>query len=173
MLFNSTFFIVVFLPLALAAHWLVPGIRGKNAVLLVFSLLFYSMGSLPGLLLLIGVTLVNYLLGQALKGNRCKKVALIAGLVLNLAFLGFFKYTNFVLTDILRLPPLSNDLAVPLGISFFTFKSISYLMDTYRDGKNTAGSFWIFCSIFPSSRRSPWDRSPASQSLPLYWRKEF
>jgi len=155
---ENIFFLSCFLPLALAAHWLVPGIRGKNAVLLVFSLLFYSMGSLPGLLLLIGVTLVNYLLGQALKGNRCKKVALIAGLVLNLAFLGFFKYTNFVLTDILRLPPLSNDLAVPLGISFFTFKSISYLMDTYRDGKNTAGSFWdflLYISFFPQITMGP------------------
>ena len=155
---DNIFFLSCFLPLALAAHWFVPGMRGKNAVLLVFSLMFYSFGNLSALALLVAVTLVNYLLGLALKGNRCKKAALIAGLVLNLAFLGFFKYANFVLTDILGLAPMTTDLAVPLGISFFTFKSVSYLIDSYRDGGQAADSFWellLYISFFPQITMGP------------------
>ena len=130
---DNIFFLSCFLPLVLIIYWLVPGMKGKNAVLLVFSLLFYSFGSLSSLALLVAVTLVNYLLGLLLQREKLQKAALTAGIVLDLAFLAFFKYADFLLSGVLGLAPLQTGLAAPLGISFFTFKCISYLMDAYRE----------------------------------------
>ncbi len=155
---DTIFFLSCFLPLALIIHWLIPSVRFKNAVLLVFSLLFYSVGSPASLLLLVGVTLANYLLGLALRGDRCRKGALVLGVALNLGVLGFFKYADFLLSELLGLPPVAADLAVPLGISFFTFKSISYLADTYRDRSRTAASFpelLLYISFFPQITMGP------------------
>ena len=155
---DNIFFLSCFLPLTLAAHWLIPSLKGKNAALLVFSLLFYSLGGWSALLLLIAVALVNYLLGLLLKQGKCKKIALIAGLVLDLGFLGFFKYADFLLSGILGLPALQTGLAVPLGISFFTFKCISYLMDAHRDPEQATTSFpklLLFVSFFPQITMGP------------------
>ena len=155
---DNIFFLSCFLPLALALYWLVPGLKGKNAALLVFSLLFYSMSGLSGLLLLVGVALANYLLGLVLRSGKCRKAALAAGLVLDLGFLGFFKYADFLLSGILGLAPLRAGIAVPLGISFFTFKCVSYLMDAYRDGRQAAASFGgllLYVSFFPQITMGP------------------
>ena len=155
---DNIFFLSCFLPLSLIAHWVVPTQKGKNAVLLVFSLLFYSFGGLTGLAMLAAVALANYLLGALIARGKFKKGALIAGLVLDLGFLGFFKYANFLLTGILGLPPMENSLAVPLGISFFIFKCISYLMDVSRDEKQEAASFWdllLYISFFPQITMGP------------------
>ncbi len=155
---DNIFFLSCFLPLVLAAHWLVPEVKSKNAVLLVFSLLFYSIGGLSALVLLTGVALANYLLGLALKHGRCKKAALAAGLVLDIGFLAFFKYADFLLSGILGQDALQNSIAVPLGISFFTFKCISYLMDAYRDSKQATGSFFrllLYVSFFPQITMGP------------------
>ena len=108
---DNIFFLSCFLPLALVIYRLVPGIRGKNAVLLVFSLLFYSFSGVAGLVMLIAVALVNYLLGMLIACNKWEKVALRAGVVLDLAFLGFFKYANFLLTELLGLPPMQIGIA--------------------------------------------------------------
>lgn len=155
---DNIFFLSCFLPLVLAAYWLIPGIKGKNAVLLVGSLVFYSFGSLTALGLLLAMILVNYLLGLLLKKGKLKKAALITGLVLDLAFLGFFKYANFVLSGILGLPALETGIAVPLGISFFIFKCISYLMDAYRNESQATTSFWklaLYISFFPQITMGP------------------
>ena len=155
---DNIFFLSCFLPLTLAVYLAVPGLKAKNTVLLAFSLLFYSFGSITALALLIGMALANYLLGLALKSGRGRKAALTAGLVLDIGFLGFFKYWNFLLSGVLGLPPVEMSLAVPLGISFFTFKCISYLMDAYRDGKQATGSFWqllLYVSFFPQITMGP------------------
>ena len=155
---DNIFFLSCFLPLVLIIYWLVPGTKGKNAVLLLFSLLFYSFGSLSSLALLVAVTLVNYLLGLLLQREKLQKAALTAGIVLDLAFLAFFKYADFLLSGILGLSPLQTSLAAPLGISFFTFKCISYLMDAYRDRKQAADSFWkllLYVSFFPQITMGP------------------
>ena len=161
---DNIFFLSCFLPLTLGLYALVPGIKGKNGVLLVFSLLFYSFGSLTSLALLLAMTLVNFLLGLWLKGGKYQKnsksrtAALVVGVVLNLGFLGFFKYADFLLSGILGLAPLQSGLAVPLGISFFTFKCVSYLMDAHRDGKQATGSFWqllLYVSFFPQITMGP------------------
>ena len=155
---DNIFFLSCFLPLVLAVYALVPGMKGKNAVLLVFSLLFYSFGSLPALGLLLGAALVNYLLGLLMQRKRCKKAALIAGLAGNLSFLGFFKYADFVLSGILGLPALQTGIAAPLGISFFCFKCISYLVDAYRDETRISHSFQkllLYISFFPQITMGP------------------
>lgn len=155
---DNIFFLSCFFPLVLIVYWLVPGMKGKNTVLLVFSLLFYSLGSLPSLGLLIGVAMGNYLLGLLLKQEKAKKAALTAGLVLDLGFLGFFKYADFLLSGILGLPLMETGLAAPLGISFFVFKCISYLMDAYHDREQAADSFWdllLYISFFPQITMGP------------------
>lgn len=179
---DNIFFLSCFLPLALAAYWLVPGLKGKNAVLLVCSLLFYSFGSLTSLALLMVMALANYLLGIVLKGgkyqksSKFRKATLIAGLVLNLAFLGFFKYADFLCSGMLGLPPLQTGIAVPLGISFFTFKCISYLMDAYgnpRQATTSFGTLLLYISFFPQITMGPITRfsefAPQLESRVLSW----
>ena len=173
---DNIFFLSCFLPLVLAVYALVPGMKGKNAVLLVFSLLFYSFGSLPALGLLLGAALVNYLLGLLLQRKCCKKAALLVGLVGNLSFLGFFKYADFVLSGILGLPALQTGIAAPLGISFFCFKCISYLVDAYRDETRISHSFWellLYISFFPQITMGPITRygefEPQLESRELSW----
>ena len=140
MSFDSIIFLSCFLPALLIAYWLIPGLKAKNILLLIFSLIFYSFSGISGLILLIGFALFNYLIGRIL-GKKSSKAALAIGVAVNVAFLCFFKYLNFVLGQVLGLPEVTVTVAVPLGISFFTFKSISYLADTYRDSENAARSF--------------------------------
>ena len=157
MSFDSVIFLSCFLPVLLAVYWLVPGLKGKNAVLLIFSLLFYSFSGLSGLGLLLGLTLFNYLMGLWLQ-KRPGKGVLGAGVAVNVAFLCFFKYLNFLLNQVLGLPELTLTVAAPLGVSFFTFKSISYLVDTYRDKENGTRSFprlLLFVSFFPQIVTGP------------------
>ena len=152
---DSVFFLSIFLPLCLAIYWLIPPMKGKNAVLLVASLVFYSFGSLAGLLILLGCALVNFLLGLWVSG---RKGLMILGVALNLALLAFYKYLDFTFSNILGLPQLQLGLAAPLGISFFTFKSISYLVDTWRDKENGSRSFWdvlLYLSFFPQVVAGP------------------
>ena len=155
---DSVFFVSCFLPVALVLYWLVPGIRAKNWILLAVSLIFYSFGSLTGLLLLVAVCLGNYLFGLWLQGSRGRKAGLVMGVCLNVAFLAFYKYLDFILAEMLGLPELQLGLAAPIGISFFTFKSISYLADTYRDkeqGTKNFGAFLLYISFFPQVVMGP------------------
>lgn len=155
---DSVFFVSCFLPVALVIYWLMPGIRAKNAVLLVVSLVFYSFGSLTGLVLLGAVSLANYLLGLWLRSSRGRKPAVVLGVCLNVAFLAVYKYLDFILGQVLGLPQLALGLAAPIGISFFTFKSISYLVDTYRDreqGTGNFGAFLLYISFFPQVVMGP------------------
>jgi alginate O-acetyltransferase complex protein AlgI len=170
MSFDSVIFLSCFLPALLVFYWLIPGQKAKNTILLIFSLLFYSFSGLSGLLLLAALSLCNYLLGLWLRKSP-NKGALITGIALNVIFLAFFKYLNFLLTQVLGLPALEMSLAVPLGISFFTFKNISYLADTYKDPASTKGSFFallLYVSFFPQIVTGPitrfWDFAPQLQN---------
>ena len=150
--FDSVIFISCFLPVLAALYWVIPGIRGKNVLLLIFSLVFYSFAGFTALFLLLGLTLINYLLGIWIRSGRGAKIATVMGVALNVAFLGFFKYLNFLLGQVLGLPAISLGVAVPLGISFFVFKSISYLMDIRRDPATVSTvffSFLLYVSFFP------------------------
>lgn len=156
--FDSVIFISCFLPVLAALYWVIPGLRGKNILLLVFSLVFYSFAGLSSLLMLVGLALVNYLMGLWIRSGRGAKAATILGIALNIAFLCVFKYLNFLLNQVMGLPEVSLGLAVPLGISFFVFKSISYLADIRRDPETAAAGFadyLLFISFFPQIVTGP------------------
>ena len=154
---DNIFFISCILPVVLVLHWIVPWMRGKNAVLLVLSLVFYSFSGLSGLALLLVVAAVNYLLGLGLK-TKFRKVAMITGVVLDVAFLCAYKYLDFILADVLGLAHMQPGLIAPLGISFFVFKCISYLVDGYRDQSQVtcnAGKLLLYISFFPQITMGP------------------
>lgn len=146
---DSVFFIACFLPICLTLYWLIPGVRGKNTVLLLMSLLFYSFAGWSALAVLAVSCLVNFLLGLTLRG-RHKKRFLTIGIAWNVLVLCLYKY--------LGLFGLQLGLMAPLGISFFTFKCISYLVDGYRDGENVTGSlpdFALYVCFFPQIAMGP------------------
>ncbi len=158
MIFDSIFFISVFLPFISALYFLVPGFKAKNIVLLVASIVFYSFGSLSGLLILLALISFNYLILFILKNKGAKKAAMIIGVVFNLAVLIFFKYLNFIISDILGLSNVNISIAAPLGISFLVFKSISMLVDTYKKPQNTDIKLFdvmLYISFFPQVTAGP------------------
>ena len=136
--FNSVVFLFCFMPLALGLYYLVPG-RVKNAVLLVESLLFFCWGGITWLPLAVGMVAINYAAGlllASLPAGGKRKIVLIAAIVLTAAALVYCKYTNFLLdtlnviasTGFAKLSFLD---VLPLGISYYTFKLISYTADVY------------------------------------------
>ena len=137
MVFNSVVFLFCFLPLALLVYYLVPG-KGKNAVLLLESLIFYCWTGITWLPLIAVLIAVNYLAGLFLgrrKGGG-RKLVLVLAVVVSAAALIFFKYTNFLIDTLNQiagpgLSSLSFLSVLPLGISYYIFKLISYVADVY------------------------------------------
>ncbi len=151
MSFDSVFVISCFLPLAAGLYWLLRKERLRNLWLLAAGLVFYAFGSLSGLLVLAAAIAVNYLFGRLLIGAKARKPLCITAVAANLLFLGAYKYLSFLLgTDV--------GLAAPIGISFFTFKCISYIADVYRDpaaGTKRILDFALYVSFFPQITAGP------------------
>ena len=143
MLFSSTEFLYAFLPLTLLLYYIFSFSRHlKNIILLAASLWFYAWGEPRFVLIMIASIVCNYLVGLGIgwaktKSNKAaEKAALVVGIVCNLGLLFVFKYLTFVLGNInaiLPLPFAVPEIALPIGISFFTFQSMSYIIDVYRD----------------------------------------
>ena len=139
MVFSSFTFLLLFLPLTLLVYYLARGTRARNLVLCLFSLVFYAWGEPVYVLLMLGSILVNYLFGRLLgrlerPGGR--KLVLAGALTVNLGAIGLFKYGNFVLENLGLLlgTPLGRlSFALPLGISFYTFQILSYVLDVYKN----------------------------------------
>lgn len=162
MAFSSAAFVFAFLPAVFLLHLVIRGRLARNVLLLLASLLFYSAGSLPHLPLLVGVTLLNYLAGLLFRKRlRIRKAVLVVTLCLNVAVLALFKYLGFfggVIGDLtglsLRLPAL----ALPIGVSFFTFQGMSYAIDVYRDPDSGTTDFFellLYISFFPQLIAGP------------------
>ena len=141
MVFSNLFFIYLFLPLNLILYYVVPNKTWKNVVLLLFSLFFYSWGEPVWVFLLMLTAFLDYTWAKCIEyfnltgQHRRKKIALIASLVFDLGMLGVFKYSGFVVENINLLTGLSlpvPQIALPIGISFYTFQTISYVLDVYR-----------------------------------------
>lgn len=141
MVFSNLFFIYLFLPLNLILYYVVPNKTWKNVVLLLFSLFFYSWGEPVWVFLLMLTAFLDYTWAKCIEyfnltgQQRRKKIALIASLVFDLGMLGVFKYSGFVVENINLLTGLSlpvPQIALPIGISFYTFQTISYVLDVYR-----------------------------------------
>lgn len=138
MAFSSLFFLLFFLPLFLLFYFHAAGIKGKNRTLLIFSLIFYAWGGLRYVVLLLLMSAIAYFLGRRIQeatNPSLRKGFLILSVTLFLAVLGFFKYTGFLLGNFGSLVDQDSfllKLALPLGISFYTFKLISYVADVYH-----------------------------------------
>lgn len=139
MVFSSTIFLFAFLPLFLVVYFVLPWRSVKNVVLLVFSLVFYAWGEPVYVWLMVGSICANwffaFLMGQS-KGNVARRLFLILALAANLAVLGFYKYQGFIAQNVnlaLGEEFLADlQLALPVGISFFTLQAITYVVDVYR-----------------------------------------
>lgn len=133
---TSMLFVFLFLPLALAIYYL-SNESVKEYVLLMISLVFYSLGSINYIFLFVISIAVTVLIGRTManvEGNIKKRVLLVLGIVFNVAFLFYFKYYNFSIATWAQIAGTEVDLQeimLPLGISFYTFKAISYLADVY------------------------------------------
>ena len=161
MIFSSVPFLYYFLPAVLAVYFLTPR-RGKNAVLLLASLFFYGWGE-PKLLSLMVFTIgVFYLCGLAIgRSETHKKAWLAVSVAIGVGLLGLFKYADFFITSVntatgLSLPLLR--LALPVGISFYTFQCISYTVDVYRGragAQKNLVSFGAYVCLFPQLIAGP------------------
>jgi alginate O-acetyltransferase complex protein AlgI len=167
MVFSSPIFLFLFLPVVLAGC-LLPSLRLRNFWLLFFSILFYAWGEVGFVGLMLGSTVINYFLGRWVENESDqtrRRWAVGIAIALNLALLAIFKYTNFavhnlnVLLSLLGAKPVAvKDVRLPIGISFFTFHAISYIMDIHRrkwaSAKNPADvALYIF--FFPQLIAGP------------------
>lgn len=162
MVFSSPAFLFLFLPATFLLARAVPGIKGKNFFLTLLSLLFYSVGEPVYVLLLLASVIVNYASGRLLAARRFpKKTVLAAAVAVNLGLLSLFKYAGFVVDTVNRLLGLCLPLpaiALPVGISFFTFQGLSYVIDVYRDESLVSKSFLklaLYISFFPQLIAGP------------------
>jgi len=165
MLFNSYVFILLFLPVALAGYYLLNNrqlYRGANLFLLGMSLWFYGYFHPAYLLILCGSIAGNFALSKAMErlDQPWKKALLILGICANIGVIFYYKYYNFFLSNVNALLGMSLPLQrilLPLGISFFTFQQVSYLVDSYR-GQTRGYSFdeyALFVSFFPQLIAGP------------------
>ena len=164
MVFADLFFLFAFLPafaLCYLLASLAEGNRVKNGVLVVFSLIFYAWGEPVYVFLLILCALLNWLMGRGIdREGRGRTLWLVVGLAVNLAILGTFKYLGFF-ADLLGRCGLAvsvPEIALPIGISFYTFQSISYLVDVYRRESHAQKRFWdllLYISMFPQLIAGP------------------
>ena len=150
MLFSSITFLFMFLPIVLAVYYLVP-YKAKNIVLLIASLFFYAWGEPVYVILMILSIVFNYFCGRDIKAKeedpRRAKHAVIFAITGNLLILGFFKYYGFLIETVNSILPTDipyRELALPVGISFYTFQAISYIMDVYW---KRARHRRIFCTL--------------------------
>ena len=168
MVFSSTIFLFFFLPLTLLAYFVV-GPRGRNAILLAASLLFYAWGETVYLLVMLFSIAANYLFGLLIdrareRGSR-GGTAFALAVATNLGLLGFFKYANFFVDNlnqvlpVLGLAPMDiGRVHLPIGISFFTFQALSYIIDLYRNETTVQRSllnFALYKALFPQLIAGP------------------
>ena len=164
MVFSSVTFLCLFLPVFLALYFLSRNITYKNIVLVVFSLLFYAWGEPVWVLALITSGLTDYICGRVIdkhRGGTGKKLALAASLIINLGLLSTFKYSGFMISNInalLRTNFPAPGFNLPLGISFYTFQTLSYTIDMYRGKikvqKNFL-NFMCYVTMFPQLVAGP------------------
>lgn len=159
MIFSSIYFIYYFLIIFLILYFITPK-KFKNYTLLLGSLFFYFYGDSKYIVLLLISSLVNYILGRLIS-KKNKKVFLIIGLIFNFGLLFYFKYFNFFLSNINSLFKTNINLfsiVLPLGISFYTFKNASYLIDVYKNRVNSEKNFinyFTYIVMFPSLIQGP------------------
>ena len=162
MVFSSMVFLCIFLPVVFLLHLLLPGIRAKNGMLLLASLAFYAYGEPVYVILMIASAFVNYL-SALLIGRKPagKKAVMAVNVILNLGVLVLFKYTGFLaesVNTILGTAIPVPSIRLPIGISFFTFQAMSYVIDVYRGvtgAQKNFGKVLLYISFFPQLIAGP------------------
>ena len=162
MVFSSLIFLWMFLPIVLGLYFLTKE-SYRNVLLLVASLFFYAWGEPIYVLVMIFSIFINYLCGLKIgsEDETKRKRALVIGVIINLAMLGVFKYSGFFMDNVNALLGVQVEfkkLALPIGISFYTFQSISYLVDIYRrvcPPQKSLVKMGLFISFFPQLIAGP------------------
>ncbi len=164
MVFSHPFFVYVFAALLFVSFFIAQKNSTRRAVLVAFSLVFYGWGEPVYVFLMISAVGFNYIFGRLIDASRdpgVKKLWLVLAVILNLSILGFFKYTGFLIETVngiigtaIPVPTL----VMPIGISFFTFQAMSYVIDVYRGDTKVQMSFTrllLYVSLFPQLIAGP------------------
>ncbi|MCD7793108.1 MAG: MBOAT family protein [Oscillospiraceae bacterium] len=161
MALSSAAYLFCFLPIGTAAYFLIPNLRGKNIFLIIFGLIFYAFGQIEGVILLLLSSAVNYAAGVLIARGWREKTVFIVDVVFDLLMLGVFKYFDFFVGGVAGLfgvKDFSAGLILPVGISFFTFREISYVADCRKNPQAASRSFFdvlLYISFFPQLTSGP------------------
>lgn len=163
MIFSSITFLYYFLPILLLIYFITPN-KYKNFILLLFSLLFYFYGEPTYIWILLFSCVFNFYMGKKIGKNLNTKkstIYLVLGIIINFGLLFYFKYTDFMITNINQIFPISIPLmhiVMPIGISFFTFQTVGYLIDVYQSKvtyNNKLLDFATYVTLFPQLVAGP------------------
>ncbi len=167
MVFSSLEFLLLYLTSVLLVYFIVP-LKARNIVLLGFSLLFYGWGEPVYVFLMVFTITVDYIFGilveksLAVGDKKRAKLRLTLAIVINLAILGFFKYYDFFIINLRLIPGLEAlptlELELPIGISFYTFQALSYVIDVYRrdtSAQKSIAAFGTYVTLFPQLIAGP------------------
>lgn len=161
MVFSSVLFLFGFLPAVYLLYVLIPSHSLRNALLIIASLVFYAYGEPVYILLMLASIVANYLFGLWIGAEKCRRAAMVLAVVFNISLLAVFKYAdmligwcNSLFSTSLPLPQI----ALPVGISFFTFQALSYVIDVWRrevPAQKNLFSIMLYISFFPQLIAGP------------------
>ena len=162
MVFSSSIFLFFFLPAVYILYCICPGLKSKNALLILASLFFYAFGEPVYVLLMIGSILANYALARLTAASKRRgKLILALAASFNIGMLAIFKYSALIVGSVGKLAGIDlpiPDIALPIGISFYTFQALSYCIDVYRDRGCVQKNVWklmLYISFFPQLIAGP------------------
>ena len=160
MLFSSITFLYYFLPIFLIAYYVTPK-KYKNITILIFSLIFYFLGEPRYIIVLLLSCIINYILSKKIEKSNHSKKYLILALIYNIGQLLIFKYTDFFISNINNILNTNipyTYITMPIGISFFTFQALGYIIDVYNKKHKSASNileFMTYISLFPQLIAGP------------------
>ena len=159
--FSTLTFLFFFFPIFLFSYFIIKNRKYRNIVLLIFSLLFYAWGEPVYILLMILSIIMNYYFAKLIDKSKSRKLILIISIICNIGLLVVFKYTDFIISIfnfVFRLDIKSTNIALPIGISFYTFQILSYVIDVYRKKvkvQNNIINLGCYISAFPQLIAGP------------------
>ena len=164
MVFSSLTFLLFFFPVIGLLYFWVRNDRMRNGILLIASIGFYAFGEPKWVFVMLAMVLVNYLCALSIstaKNRKARTLFLIVGVVFSLGFLFYFKYASFFCNEVLRLVHSTarvKDIVLPVGISFYTFQILTYIVDVYREKIPVQTNFFrllLYVSFFPQLIAGP------------------
>ncbi len=161
MVFSSLVFLCIFLPTVFLIYTIVPSLKFRNGLLIIASLAFYAYGEPVYVLLMIFSSLINYVCARLVTSKTKGKAVLAAAVVINLGILAVFKYSGFFVESLNNLTGMSipvPQIALPIGISFFTFQALSYVIDVYRKTVEPQKNYFyvlLYITFFPQLIAGP------------------